>query len=309
MGTSGYQGSTANYYTYLTLTTIFETPRFSINFKTSNLIYLPNIKVNVLLIGLNINYVPVNFYSYTVVDGSKVTKRFTSNFGVTQSDYGLPQNSYNCLMGFNVLDLYLDRNSNTLTYFYFNYTSNSITDVSVSNVWNSVLEVTCMGMCSTGTAYSSSSGGCVQCTPNCNTCLTATICLTCLVNFYFRSDNLCYATCLAGTYPNSTSGRCESCPSGCSSCSSLTQCSACASGLFLRSDLLCYATCLNGFYANTQNNQCSSCLSSCSTCTNGTQCVNCPNGSFLRADNLCYSSCLNGYFPDPALSKCTLCPV
>lgn len=117
-----------------------------------------------------------------------------------------------------------------------------------------------------GYALASSSGTCLQCPFNCNSCDENYTCLACSNNTY------------------TVNGVCVGCPAGCSVCPDPNSCTLCSDGYYAFSLAVCKAcpagcktctftttyscsTCVSGYYLN--NNLCTPCTSPCGNCTSG----------------------------------------
>lgn len=86
---------------------------------------------------------------------------------------------------------------------------------------------------------------CTLCINNCLTCQSATICLTCLQNYYYNATaKTCVVLCPQGTYADSTA-TCQLCPSVCSTCRlivSTVSCLLCAVNHYILNGT-CIANC------------------------------------------------------------------
>src|SRR3569833_2908725 len=97
-------------------------------------------------------------------------------------------------------------------------------------------------------------GVCQFCFPECTSCSSAAICLTCSSGYYFVNMQ-CKLSCPAQYYPDSTNPNylfCRNCPTGCTLCTNVTVCTACGGGLYLQSTysgaiVSCQSTCNNGY--------------------------------------------------------------
>lgn len=96
---------------------------------TGSGILMTGVKVNMLLVAPIISNISVTAYQYSASTGSSFTPSFTTDFGVSSSNFGSPNASANCVMGIYVMDLYLYRNDNISTSFYFAFSGSSITGI------------------------------------------------------------------------------------------------------------------------------------------------------------------------------------
>ena len=77
--------------------------------------------------------------------------------------------------------------------------------------------------CASG-QYFSTFMTCESCVNNCQTCLNATMCTTCIISYYVVPDGSCSLTCPDTSYVDTISGTCLSCPIGCNICTNFTFC-------------------------------------------------------------------------------------
>ena len=242
-----------NNFNYFSFSSDPPTSGFSFSFSSDGLIYKANfqevnIQISLLLVSpLLSNNISVNNYQYKAQAGADFPKIFTTDFGVSFSDFGRPASSENCLVGLFDIDFHFYRNDSLATYFYFTFNGESIADLAHQRMWGARLNATCFGVCPTAHYYHTN-GSCVQCPADCVKCLSSSQCTSCIVNFFRRVDNLCYSTCNVGYYENTTDWTCHACPTSCDFCPDSTLCTTCSSGSFLRTDNLCYSSCLVGFF-------------------------------------------------------------
>ena len=72
----------------------------------------------------------------------------------------------------------------------------------------------CVSSCP-NTTYPSA-GVCLSCSGYCLTCLSASVCSSCVSPFYLLTNGTCLGHCPTGTY--ASNGNCLACPNGCASC-------------------------------------------------------------------------------------------
>lgn len=101
----------------------------------------------------------------------------------------------------------------------------------------------CVNSCPNSTYPSASD--CLPCINYCLTCLTSTVCTSCVAPFYLHSNGSCLGYCPTGTYPQAN--KCLSCPSNCTSCNyradqSSVICLTCSFSYYL-SNNLCLPNC------------------------------------------------------------------
>lgn len=134
---------------------------------------------------------------------------------------------------------------------------------------------------------------CKQCSTNCKSCASGSLCTTCLQGFLINVvDGKCYSscpsntqlingqtcTCLNGTYLNG--GFCASCLAACKYCTNQYTC----------------VTCLSGFITNAERTICQQCPTNCDKCISPNQCTSCQTGYLLNIfDLLCYTTCPLAY--------------
>ena len=157
---------------------------------------------------------------------------------------------------------------------------------------------------------------CVLCdntTYFCATCLSVSVCQSCLANFYFYNSN-CIPSCPASiTIQNSGTWTCDLCSVECATCSgTTTNCDTCASGS-ARYNGQCVTSCPSPLVISNQT--CVSCDSSCKTCfgdtTNCTACNITSSLPFLTVTSAflgsCVSSCPPLYYGSLVNGICDLC--
>jgi len=162
----------------------------------------------------------------------------------------------------------------------------------------------------------------LSCSLPCQTCTTATHCLSCYTAiswipevYLSTSSNTCVDRCADGTYL--TNGQCKPCDPSCKTCltygtaysdGSPTTCLSCSSSKLLLSNQ-CYSSCPLGYYAN--NLVCSACMSNCLTCTSRNQCASC-QAPLAYYSQQCLSVCPGGsvYYLNISNSQtyCVGCP-
>jgi hypothetical protein len=134
------------------------------------------------------------------------------------------------------------------------------------------------------------SNSCVNCSSQCATCSSASVCLTCKYP-YVLSQNQCLSSCPAGSQP--LNQICYSSPT-------------CTQYLYKS---ICYSVCPIGTYAST--NVCLNCPSFCATCTSNNNCGTCQNSAYLffnstALTSLCVQSCPFGAYINNL--NCAICP-
>ena len=165
----------------------------------------------------------------------------------------------------------------------------------------------CVSSCP-NTTYPSA-GVCLSCSGYCLTCLSASVCSSCVSPFYLLTNGTCLGHCPTGTY--ASNGNCLTCPNGCTSCvfrSTMTQvnCLSCAPSYYIWG-VVCSNSC--PLAAQTHliyENRCIPCISPCLTCTNltSTGCLTCISNYILN-NGKCLSSCPDGTYL--VNSNCVAC--
>ena len=83
----------------------------------------------------------------------------------------------------------------------------------------------CIGSCPDG--FYGLNSECVACDTGCETCTSASVCVTCSFSYYFY-NNFCLLACPTVAPVIDSNGRCQPCSdSNCLTCNSLDQCSQC----------------------------------------------------------------------------------
>jgi proprotein convertase subtilisin/kexin type 5 len=151
---------------------------------------------------------------------------------------------------------------------------------------------------------------CSACPSQCLTCTSATICQSCITNYYLL-NNLCLTSCPNGYYPINPEQICSPCNSvnntaHCDNCLALNVCVNCLFPYYFNSSAkVCVVSC------NTNeiilNSTCFSCRSFCSTCQGTVStCTSCLSGYFLLSSS-CVPSCPSPYVPSTTINVCVNC--
>ena len=115
---------------------------------------------------------------------------------------------------------------------------------------------------------------CQQCSSNCLTCSTLTLCLSCPSGSYLHNGT-CTSPCPVEYYANVTLGTCQNCHYSCYKCLNYTTCTVCQTGYELQTDSSCLSLCPS--HQIPINGICKDCTSTCSGCqqttTNCTGCL------------------------------------
>lgn len=101
-------------------------------------------------------------------------------------------------------------------------------------------------MCQAG--YYNGSNGCVNCIPNCTSCINGTLCSA--------------ASCASGYVNSSDNSNCDECPDNCQSCTDSDNCTS--------------SGCNIGYYFN--SGSCDACPQNCGTCSDNLNCNECLEG-------------------------------
>lgn len=135
---------------------------------------------------------------------------------------------------------------------------------------------------------------------SCLTCVSATVCQMCVVNYYYYSVNSsCLVSCPSAiTIPSvGTPLTCLLCASQCLTCSNVTtNCTSCINGLVLSNNNT-YGICTNNCGNINMiiiNNICTVCDNNCYTCYSiVTNCTSCYSNSTYKYlyNNTCISTC------------------
>jgi hypothetical protein len=137
----------------------------------------------------------------------------------------------------------------------------------------------------------------------CSTCLSPTLCLSCLQPYSLITRlYLCAELCPSGLY--SQDSVCTVCPGYCLTCTS-TGCLSCVVG-FLRLGQ-CFSLCPQGFYGRLNDLTCQPCAEQCTLCQyHSSNCQSCKSPLVLFRTT-CFSTCPSGYFP--RAQACIACQV
>eukprot|EP01022_Parablepharisma_sp_SALTPOND_P001165 TRINITY_DN105725_c2_g1_i1.p1 TRINITY_DN105725_c2_g1~~TRINITY_DN105725_c2_g1_i1.p1 ORF type:complete len:1460 (-),score=75.94 TRINITY_DN105725_c2_g1_i1:591-4970(-) len=133
---------------------------------------------------------------------------------------------------------------------------------------------------------------CLDCKSPCQTCTSASECLTCLPNFYRLQEGftcVIASYCPPGTYPDKETRVCQDCHRSCLTCSGSkdNECLSCdaTKGMGKSTDGpgKCYAaTCGVGYFVKivpeTSKFECVNCMKSCKTCDGSDSCIDCAKG-------------------------------
>jgi hypothetical protein len=217
-GVSG--GTDGGYSMTIALAMTASSSNFQVRFATSNRILITSVRVTILFVAQAIGSNKIGFFNSSATTGAA----FTTDFGVSVTNFGYPSPGVYCIFGVTSLDLILNKATPLQTEFSFTITGLSITGLTSTSLNSVTVLATCFGVCPSGKSFVS--GACVTgCPTACTTCSSATVCTQCASGFYLRSDSLCYTGCLAGTWPNSTALTCDACTTGCKTCTSASACS------------------------------------------------------------------------------------
>jgi len=163
----------------------------------------------------------------------------------------------------------------------------------------SVSSYDCVSSCSAG--YYKDSQNCEACIFPCQTCSSATACVTCVTGTYFYANtSACLLGCPSNAYIDTAAQACQMCTSPCSSCRSSTYCLSCLNGLYLLNGK-CLSVCPSQYYSDTTQ-MCIQCSGLCKTCSTKYFCLSCLTG--YLSNGYCYSSCPPGTFANLNNSVC-----
>lgn len=139
---------------------------------------------------------------------------------------------------------------------------------------------------------------CLSCPLTCNTCVSSTMCTSCITNYYLQFGS-CVSSCQSLYYANTVTQTC-----GVSN--------LCSPSFGMNSTGMCAPSCMPGQYGNLNVYRCDACPSTCLLCTSLSLCQACVALSVF-ANNYCYGFCnttnssLKYFSPDN--STCTdVCP-
>ena len=166
----------------------------------------------------------------------------------------------------------------------------------------SVTSYDCLASCPSG--YFKESQRCDVCVFPCNTCSSASSCLTCVVGTYFYANSsVCLLTCPSSSYLDSATASCLACTAPCLSCKSSSYCLSCTTGLYLNGGS-CVSSCPSSTYSDTTL-ICLACSGLCKTCSSKYYCLSCVTG--YLSNGFCYNSCPPGTFANLNTSACVTC--
>ena len=161
------------------------------------------------------------------------------------------------------------------------------------------------GFVSSSTFTNSNQHQCLICVSPCITCISETVCVTCLTGYYFYRGS-CVNACPSGFYAGSTVSsagtsqpNCLVCDSSCLTCQNTsTYCTSCPSGYNLDSQGNCNSNCSSpSTYYVLTTRQCLNCSGSCYTCQGplSTDCLSCRPPLSLYGGQ-CVTNCPFGYY-------------
>lgn len=138
-------------------------------------------------------------------------------------------------------------------------------------------------------------GSCVGCSSPCITCSgNPTNCTSCALSttYPYLFNNICLPNCPANYFNDIDINACTKCTSPCQTCTSaLTNaCVTCINGTFFLSGY-CLPSCPAGYYNN--GTACLACVPPCQNCYDSANCISCSNGSYLMGSQ-CNASCATG---------------
>lgn len=170
----------------------------------------------------------------------------------------------------------------------------------------------CVTTCSKFYYPSPSSGKCLLCPENCETCsensLSSIICSLCKDGYYILS-NKCLVQCPPSYYSNKTKRECQPClVEKCLSCSeSPSTCVYCEqfTPYYESTSNKCYSTIPSGYFLY-KFLTLQKCISNCDICLAISTCLKCLDSYFLEENN-CVASCSKGYYTDVANRRCIKC--
>lgn len=152
----------------------------------------------------------------------------------------------------------------------------------------------CVSTCPDYTYPRLTDNTCAGCVGNCETCTSASICLTCLAGSFLDADNdivanggACVSQCDFGYL--GVNRICVRCTYPCDGCSqSLAVCTSCRNGtFFIDGTKQCVSECPLGLYPNYAQGNCTGCIDPCVTCSgSASNCTSC-SGSKLLLNNAC----------------------
>ena len=138
---------------------------------------------------------------------------------------------------------------------------------------------------------------CVPCVSPCATCLSSTVCLTCVRTpvLYYMYNSQCIPYCPTDNtvIPNDALQTCDPCVGNCATCQNTTStCLTCKPNFYLQG-INCVA-CSPPMIV--EGGDCVSCTSPCATCQGTrTNCTSCDNTKPYILNNTCFLGCPNGY--------------
>lgn len=162
----------------------------------------------------------------------------------------------------------------------------------------------CVSSCPSG--FFQNSTICYACVSPCLTCTSATLCLSCIIDYYNNNFTCVNASsCPSGTFPNATAHNCDYCSNNCTTCSMISSnCTSCSSPLFLYNDS-CVSSCPTGMFQN--GTLCQTCVSPCLTCTSATVCLSCSTNFYTNFTCVIASLCPSGTFGNTTSLRCDAC--
>jgi hypothetical protein len=157
------------------------------------------------------------------------------------------------------------------------------------------LNKTCLTDCPNSYYKDVGNSRCNLCENNCLTCLSLSICKSCVAGTYLF-NTMCLSECPLKTY-TSPSNVCIPCIPPCLTCFNDTRCITCSLGYLSQvSPFICVNQCEDGYFGQSSNQTCMKCSSTCKTCNQQEIfCLTCNTGRLLE-NNACVTSCSSNYF-------------
>jgi hypothetical protein len=156
---------------------------------------------------------------------------------------------------------------------------------------------------------------CIECTYGCKSCLTSSICTSCIDGYILEGDS---CVCSEGYYMESTTHICQACPmyckaceisKSCKECSSNTVCTFCEDGYYILTENdfdMCVRVCPVGYYESRSDPwTCKECPYLCKSCLSSSRCTSCIEGYVLDGDSCV---CSEGYYMESTTNICKPCP-
>ncbi len=138
----------------------------------------------------------------------------------------------------------------------------------------------CVAVCPNSTFPSTNI--CLSCINNCKTCITATLCTSCIAGYiYNKQTQECAVNCLQGFYIKKVTRSCEPCPLGCELCvhrNDTILCQKCIVGFYMLDHSICVGSsyCSAPYFVKV-GSLCFACEHPCLTCNSITYngCLSC----------------------------------